>query len=114
MAKLSTKHKGLDGMPVRPVARVRVTLPLLPGEDDSHEPLVWRLTLRSDGSILRAHRLPASQYGPASWTGHAVWAAAPATPTMSLEEYKARFADRVLRYLSRRYGAGVTVTPEAL
>jgi len=111
MANLTIRGRtGLDGVPgIRPVAAVRATLPAIAGEPADTAVDVWRLVLRSDGSILRSVRYHAGQYSPASWSGWSVYAAAPAKPLHTLAEYVELFPGKVTRYLVKHYGASVVV-----
>lgn len=110
MATLSlNSRRGLDGLKVRPVARVRVV------EDSTDADRIdYRLTLRSDGSIVRQDRY-CSGYRAGQFAAPVVWAQVPTGPKAptTVEDAVARFAPAVTRYISRRY-TGLTVTVEAL
>jgi hypothetical protein len=95
-------RRGLDGLRVRPVLRLRVTYPFPADEGGDID---VRYTLRSDGATLRSVKVERG------WSSPNIWSPAPEGRT--LDEVIALWPDRVSRYIRRR-SPGATIIEEAL
>ena len=104
MAKLTVRSwRDEAGHPVHPVARVLVTLPDDPDPMWADGPTRMRVTLRSDGAILRAVQLSRG------WTAHTVVTKSPTGfPCCGAQP---EMADRLVRFATSLW-RGATAVPE--
>jgi hypothetical protein len=115
---LSPSRRDVAGHAVHPVARVRVTLPVLAGHADAAHhcalpdvPTVLRVTLRSDGAVLRQVHIPATDWTRAHWTAHRIVAH---VDTLRIAcDVPSTMALRLATWTARRWPSA-TVTPEVM